>query len=33
MDDKSGPYWNKSHPDHSKMVQQMFTLREMLNGK
>ena len=33
MDDRSGPYWNKSHPDHSKMVQQMFTLREMLNGK
>jgi len=26
MDDKSGPYWNKSHPDHSKMVQQMLML-------
>lgn len=33
MNDKTGPYWNKSHPDHAKMVQQVFTLREMLNGK
>ena len=31
--DKSGPYWNKSHPDHTKMVQQVLTLREMLNAR
>ena len=31
--DKSNPYWNKSHPDHTKMVQQVLTLREMLNAK
>ena len=27
-----GPYWNKQHPDHDKMVQQVYTLREMLNA-
>jgi len=26
-----GPYWNKSHPDHDRVVQQVYTLREMLN--
>ena len=31
--DKSGPYWNRSHPDHDKVVQQVYTLREMLNAK
>jgi hypothetical protein len=32
--DMNGPYWNKSHPDHDKVVQQVYTLREMLtNGK
>ena len=30
--DTSGPYWNKQHPDHDKMVQQVYTLREMLNA-
>ena len=30
MNNKDGPYWNKSHPDHDKMVQQVYTLREML---
>ena len=30
MNNKDGPYWNKSHPDHDKMVQQDYTLREML---
>ena len=30
MDNKEGPYWNKQHPDHDKMVQQVYTLREML---
>ena len=27
-----GPYWNKQHPDHDKVVQQVYTLREMLNS-
>ena len=31
--DKNGPYWNRSHPDHDKVVQQVYTLREMLNAK
>ena len=31
--DKANPYWNKQHPDHDKMVQQVYTLREMLNAK
>ena len=30
MNNKDGPYCNKSHPDHDKMVQQVYTLREML---
>ena len=30
--DTDGPYWNKNHPDHDKMVQQVYTLREMLNA-
>ena len=33
MNNKDGPYWNRSHPDHDKMVQQVYTLREMLNSK
>jgi hypothetical protein len=33
INDRQGPYWNKSHPDHDKMVQQVYTLREMLNAK
>ena len=32
MNDKAGPYWNKSHPNHDKIVQQVYTMREMLNG-
>lgn len=32
VNDRSGPYWNKTHPDHSKMVQQVYTMREMING-
>ena len=32
VNDRDGPYWNKSHPDHDKVVQQVFTLRTMLNG-
>jgi len=29
---RQGPYWNKKHPDHDKSVQQVYTLREMLNS-
>ena len=32
MNDRNGPYWNKSHPNHDKVVQQVYTLREMLDG-
>ena len=28
-----GPYWNSQHPDHEKMVQQVYTLREMAQPK
>ena len=30
--DINGPYWNKSHPNHDKVVQQVYTMREMLDG-
>ena len=33
INDRQGPYWNKGHPDHDKIVQQVYTLREMLNAK
>lgn len=29
--DKTGPYWNKSHPNHNKTVNQVLALRELLN--
>ena len=32
VNDRDGPYWNKGHPDHDKVVQQVFTLRTMMNG-
>ena len=32
VNDRSGPYWNKSHPDHDKIVQQVFTLRTMMSN-
>ena len=32
VNDRSGPYWNKGHPDHDKLVQQVYTMREMING-
>ena len=32
MNDKDGPYWNKSHPNHDKVVQKVYTMREMLSG-
>ena len=33
MNDRTGPYWNKTHPDHDKIVQQVYTLRSMVDGK
>ena len=33
MNDKTHPYHVKGHPDHDKSVQQMLTLREMLDAK
>ena len=33
MNDRTGPYWNKSHPEHDKIVQQVYTLRSMIDGK
>ena len=33
MNDRTGPYWNKGHPDHDKIVQQVYTLRSMINVK
>ena len=32
INNKQGPYWNKGHPEHDKTVQQVLTLREMLDG-
>ena len=32
VNNRQGPYWNKTHPDHDKSVQQVYTLREMLNS-
>ena len=32
VNDRSGPYWNRNHPDHDKTVQQVLTLRTMMNG-
>ena len=33
MNNKDGPYYNNKHPDHDKMVQQVYTLREMALAK
>ena len=33
MNNKDGPYYNNSHPEHDKMVQQVYTLREMALAK
>jgi hypothetical protein len=33
MNDRAGPYYNRTHPDHDKMVQKVYTMREMLNAK
>ena len=33
VNDRDGPYWNKAHPDHDRVVQQVFTLRSMKTGE
>jgi hypothetical protein len=33
VNDREGPYWNKGHPDHDKIVQQVFTLRSMMTNE
>ena len=32
INNTDGPYWNKQHPEHDKIVQRVYTLREMLNN-
>ena len=32
VNDRDGPYWNRNHPNHDKVVQQVLTLRNMMNG-
>ena len=32
VNDRDGPYWNKAHPDHDKIVQQVFNLRTMMTN-
>ena len=29
--DRQGAYWNKMHPNHNKVVNQVLALREMLS--
>ena len=32
LTEDGSPYWNKTHPNHQKTVDQVFKLREQLNG-
>lgn len=32
VNDRDGPYWNKAHPDHDKIVQKVFNLRTMMSN-
>ena len=32
LTEDGSPYWNKTHPNHKKTVDQVFKLREQLNG-
>ena len=32
VNDREGPYWNKAHPDHDKIVQKVFNLRTMMSN-
>ena len=33
INNTDGPYWNHKHPNHDKVVQQVYTLREMSQPK
>ena len=33
INNTDGPYWNNKHPNHDKVVQQVYTLREMSQPK
>jgi hypothetical protein len=32
LTEEGSPYWTKTHPNHQKAVQEVFKLRELLNG-
>ena len=32
VNDRDGPYWNKAHPEHDKIVQKVFNLRTMMTN-
>jgi hypothetical protein len=32
VNDRDGPYWNKAHPDHDKIVQKVFNLRTLMTN-
>jgi hypothetical protein len=32
LTEEGSPYWSKTHPNHQKAVQEVFKLRELLNG-
>jgi len=32
VNDRDGPYWNKAHPEHDKIVQKVFNLRTMMKN-
>lgn len=32
LTEEGSPYWNKTHPNHTKAVEQVLKLREQLNG-
>ena len=32
LTEEGSPYWTKTHPNHQKAVQEVFKLREILNG-
>ena len=32
LTEEGSPYWNKQHPNHKKAVQEVYKLREQLNG-
>ena len=32
LTEEGSPYWTKTHPNHQKAVQEVYKLRELLNG-